>query len=433
MFQIFAPQKKESRLHSRLDLTNDCTFEVKKASELEKQLRMIHFTAEDLNVLKSLQPILKPHIPKMVDQFYKNLENQPLLMEIIESHSSVTKLKETLTKHIHEMFNGILDDAFIEKRSRIASIHLQIGLQPKWYMCAFQDLMVSLLSIFSEELTLYDDYRKAVRSTTKILNLEQQIVLEIYEHENLKLQEKAAEEKELAYRTIDEMAEELAAISQQASASTEQLTEQTEKILKDSQTGAQIAIQVEGQSADGKNQLDHQQKQMMLIQDSIKQITEEMNALRGVAEEISKIVTIVSSIAEQTNLLSLNASIEAARAGEHGKGFTVVANEVRKLSEQTKSSVSEVSELILSTNNQIQKVSHNVGEIDHLIVDGTENIHQINRFFTEIVEAMGQNKQNNEGIENELKTFSQVITEINDAVTQVADSSQQLTDVTSQT
>lgn len=64
--------------------------------------------------------------------------------------------------------------------------------------------------------------------------------------------------------------------------------------------------------------------------------------LESKAKDINSIVSIVSEISEQTNLLALNASIEAARAGEAGRGFSVVAEEVRKLAEQTKSAVEEI-------------------------------------------------------------------------------------------
>ena len=67
-------------------------------------------------------------------------------------------------------------------------------------------------------------------------------------------------------------------------------------------------------------------------------------------KEVEKVIYIIEDINEQTNLLSLNAGIEAARAGESGKGFLVVADEVKKLAEQSKNSTSSVYEVIKNIN-----------------------------------------------------------------------------------
>ncbi|MCU6599299.1 methyl-accepting chemotaxis protein [Peribacillus frigoritolerans] len=112
------------------------------------------------------------------------------------------------------------------------------------------------------------------------------------------------------------------------------------------QKGSEIAIHAEGKSNEGVELLQGLEKRLVKTQEQMTIISKDMEQLSNTSKEIERIVTIITSIAEQTNLLALNAAIEAARAGENGKGFAVVAGEVRKLSENTKDSVSEVVKLV---------------------------------------------------------------------------------------
>ncbi|WP_260838903.1 protoglobin family protein [Heyndrickxia oleronia] len=146
--------------------------------ELMKQMEMIHFTKEDIRAIASIKTFVDQNIDKIVDDFYKALGEQPNLFEIINQYSSIERLSQTLRRHICEMFEGKINQEFVEKRIKIAIIHLQIGLEPKWYLGAFQNLFFSLMEIVEENIESKAEVIEIIKSISKLLNFEQQIVLE---------------------------------------------------------------------------------------------------------------------------------------------------------------------------------------------------------------------------------------------------------------
>lgn len=82
------------------------------------------------------------------------------------------------------------------------------------------------------------------------------------------------------------------------------------------------------------------------IHDNQEELNNNIKAVTDLSEKINEVSSFIESIAEKTKMLGLNAAIEAARAGEYGRGFGVVADEIRKLSEQSKDTVSKIKELI---------------------------------------------------------------------------------------
>ncbi|MFA9559128.1 protoglobin domain-containing protein [Evansella sp. AB-rgal1] len=424
---LFLKRKKENAQQLNFEKLGSGTLHISKGSVIERQLKMIEFTEQDLMIIHTLQPFVEENIETIVDRFYINLENEPTLIQTINDNSSIERLKKTLKNHIIEMFNGVIDDTYFSKRVKIAQIHVKIGLQTKWYISAFQDLLVSLINIVEEKVSTKKDCLMAVRALTKILSLEQQLVLEAYDCESERVKGKIEEQKKLLRNNVASAAENLAAISEQTNASFQQLVLQSNEIVTLANHGAELSTLATSRTEEGKDQINSQTKNMMNIYHSLDTISKDVNELLAISKQMQDIVDIVTGIAEQTNLLSLNASIEAARAGEVGRGFAVVAGEIRILSEQTKNSVTNVSSLILNTNSQVEEVTKSLDNIREVVKTGNMYMDQTESHFTQILSTMEDTKNQNSKIDEEISSFVLVVNELGSAFDEVAHSADKLT------
>lgn len=191
---------------------------------------------------------------------------------------------------------------------------------------------------------------------------------------------------------------ETTAIVKQISASVENAAANTRQVADHSSNAAKSA-------QEGGKSVEKAVSQMAKIEETVNHSAQLVANLGERSAQIGQIVDTIAGIAGQTNLLALNAAIEAARAGEQGRGFAVVADEVRKLAEQSQDAAKQIADLI----QEIQ------GETEKAVVAMNEGTREV-KVGTEVVSVAGQT----------LGEITMLVTQVSDQIQDISASIQQV-------
>lgn len=238
---------------------------------------------------------------------------------------------------------------------------------------------------------------------------------------------------------VGETAEQVGGAIQDVAAGAEkqsvQLSETAENIkslIKQIEETGEISVNM---SKKANEVMDHITTGNVMVANSVDQITEvktdttevatTISSLGDASNKIGEIVELINGIAAQTNLLALNAAIEAARAGEAGRGFSVVADEIRELAEESTRATEKIDGLIKEIQNGVAAAVNKMDEGIETVDDSVKAIEETGKIFARIKEAAGELMQLIEKVAGNSKDMADKSGQVENALNDVTAISQE--------
>lgn len=219
----------------------------------------------------------------------------------------------------------------------------------------------------------------------------------------------------------------------QAAAAMTEMSAAAHEIADSVARAAAVTLESDQLVQQGRDVVNNTKDSMADLAQEVSRAARAINELEASTESIGKVLVVIRSIAEQTNLLALNAAIEAARAGEQGRGFAVVADEVRSLSQRTQQSTADIQKMIedLQRNARlaVQVMEHGGKKAE----SGVSQSNLAHEALLAITEAMANIRDNSMRIASAAEEQSAVSEEVARNLETISSIGQQTTDCAQQT